>query len=233
MDALLQNNHVRIHTTSYINGSYEYSSNLIYDSYPQQQLLGSCGCIGPSGPTGPTGRTGQTDYTGFYEVRRPNKKIHKAYHVEFMPTHNTQESYDEIVCPFLDLDDIRSQLIVYEPNVTKVRLDIKPEFLDEYNQLQEQNKRILVYNNFTQNVFKQIEETTSEEHENIKATATLNLNDELVSHKEELDSIIIRMIEAIRKYNENDSDDDSGYDSDYDYVPHANEYTKSSLYVPS
>lgn len=51
--------------------------------------------------------------------------------------YNSQESYDEIIGPFLDLDDIGIQLNVYQPKVTQVRLDIKAEFLEGYNRLQD------------------------------------------------------------------------------------------------
>lgn len=233
MEALLRNNLVKIYTMSYHNGSYGYSSNKIHDTYPSEQSSnkGDSGVIGPTGAVGSVGYYGDDVPADIYEVRKPIKRIYRAYRVEFKPTHNTQESYDEIVCPFLDLDDIGVELEVYQPKVTKVRLGIKPDFLDKYNRLIESNEKTTIINKFVHSIFSRIQAANCEEYENIKTTALLHLEDNLISHKEELTSIISRIIQDFRQYNDRQEDDD-GYSSDYDDSPYVYSYTKNPLVIP-
>lgn len=222
MEQLLKNNHVRIYTINYRNGSYEYKSDLVYDTYPSEPLN-----RGLRGLTGDTGQTGCEDVpSNIYEVRNPIKRAYRAYKVIIKPKHNTQESYDKIVCPFLDLDDIGVELEVYKPKVTPVRLGIKPEFSSKYDQLVESNNKTGIINGFIKEIFSQIQVASRDEYENIKTTALLHIDDVLIPHRTELEFIIAQIINDFQQYY-----DDFPRNDDDDF-PYIYGYTKSRLLVP-
>jgi hypothetical protein len=242
MDEALKNNFVKIYDLKYCNGAYGYGFHTVYDTFPTVEYSGYIGATGSIGATGPTGYVGSDHPSNFYEQRTLKSKSCNAYQIEIAPRNNTQESYDEVVCPFLDLDDIGVNVEIRNPIVTHVRLNIKPEFLAAYNHAYDHNTKCEAFNRHVHEAFNQIKNASVEEYENIKTTIISKLPDDLIN-SEEVKSTITQIITDFTNYrtNQNEEDnnnEDDDYDryssSSYDYdddQPSTYSYHKSTLYI--
>lgn len=235
MDQAIRSNQARIYKLNYVNGSYGYSSTIIYDTYHNQEQ-GSGGLTGARGPTGPTGSSDSNDRSQMhYKVRTLNRKVYKAYKIEITPTHDTQESYDEVVVPFLDLDDIGVEIQLSPPRVTGVRLDVKPKFKDQVEEINAYNTRIIHYNDIISKIFNKVQSRFSQNESSSDEDIMNELQDDIKEcspeFKDGLDTTITDMINKLRSYYSNRSEDPYYSDDDYDHCPYAGSYMKPHQYI--
>jgi len=245
MDTALNNNYVRIYDVHYNNGSYTTYGNKLLDSYPKEseEVTGVIGCTGDRGAIGSYGECGSTiniKSDSHMINRYPKFKKYKAYCVKIKPKNNSQESYDEVVCPFLDLDDIGVELKVSQPKCTLIKGDINPEYLDRYNDLLNENHIIKLINGYIGEVFPQINLSNIEEIKSSISYVEDNIVDDLIPYKAKLLEITKQIKSDIKDYHRKQETYEPGrasydYDSDYEYdcEPSKYRYTSCEKCVPN
>lgn len=246
MDSILQNNQVKIHSASYINGAYTWCKDKLYDSYSKtadvSEFIGATGCTGCTG----------ANYPNLENARKLCPKVYKAYKVQITPSEDTQESYDNVVVPFLDLDDIGAYVKIVDPIISTVRLDIKPEHLDDVAKFHVENEKISAWNELIKPYF----ELTKDFYENLQSFVLAqyttqeqifkNLEQQIngcdPEYKEEVTKSVSKMIEDFEQYYNrkdgnnvnNDNNDEDVYWSDEEPCPpQFYHYCKYKKYIPN
>ncbi|CAH6419765.1 Hypothetical protein HVR_LOCUS843 [uncultured virus] len=215
-------------------------AGVVYNSYSNQISNGGGGETGATGPTGPPGPPGSNTPPAVlpYQVRSLKRKVYKGYRLEIIPKHNTQESYDEVVTPFLDLDDIGVEIQIYQPQITRVWLDLKPEFQDQAKEIDDHNKNVVFYNSLISKIFDTIhsilDDNLNTSTSDIMKTVQSDVDECGVELRVDLQSAVYDMIDKLRDHNRNENttyDDDN--DNDYDdYAVHSGIFMKYSKYIP-
>lgn len=231
MDLVLRNNQVRIYSAYYSNGHF-VGNNKIYDSYDIEtpEILGRLACVSPAGCT-----EYRVDFRGnsgsLYEVRKLNPIKYKAYKVEIKPNENTQESYDNVVTPFLSLDDIGVTIRIHTPIIYAKPLDIKSEHLDDVINLNTHNENIPEWNGVITSFYEKIKNLFQENHTEDEILEILELHIEECDpkYKDDVKESIVQMMEDFKYYRENNTNDYSNYGPNY---PILHIYFKHEQFAP-
>lgn len=198
MDSILQNNQVRIYSAYYVNGEYTSCKDKLYDSYSTTAHIDATGCTGCTGPNIPDSRS------TLYNARNLSGKVYKAYKVQIAPSENTQESYDDVVNPFVNLDDIGTRIKLIDPVINTVRLDINPGRLDDVVKLHAENEKISTWNKLITPFFEKIESFVLAEEQNtddqIINALEQQINDCNPEYQREVISSISKMISDFRRF---------------------------------
>lgn len=150
------------------------------------------------------------------------KKEYKAYEIEIVPSHNTQESYDSVVVPFLELDDIGIEVQVDQPHVTSERLDLKPEFQNQVAEVNEYNTRIASYNSLILKIFDKVKSAFDANKESTNEDIIATLQKDVSQCNHDLNSTVQSMIDKLREFSNSRSHyDDYDYDDYYDILASA------------
>lgn len=145
---LLAQHDLLIHNAVFSNG--EYSSR--EEIYCNREKEVPKGIRGPTGPTGCTGCWAPSNY----QVKR---KSYKAYCISARPKHDTQESYENLVKPFLnEYDDLGVAINFVNPQHERIRGNILPGRLVEYNEMNCDNEEVEKVNKCIDYLFQQLSE---------------------------------------------------------------------------